>query len=160
MQSHLAEDRLFDETLDLHSKGLPFLPPSGEASATQLSNDELIEKIRAAVNTVMKQYRVVGTAVSVIHNGQLLMAEGFGKADIAHDFNVTSKTLFQIASNSKAFTAMAVLTLADEGLLDLDQPIRNFYPSFRLKVLLPLLLLICVWLGFLIDLNVHNIRMK
>jgi CubicO group peptidase (beta-lactamase class C family) len=81
----------------------------------------------------MAMYNTAGIAIQVINRGVPLMAEGFGYADIAHQLPVTSETLFQMGSTTKAFTALTCLTLVDEGLLNLDQAIRDVMPSFRLK---------------------------
>lgn len=72
---------------------------------------------------------IPGSAVVVTRGDQVLHVRGFG-----HDSTnqpVTGDTLFRIASLSKSFTSLAVLQLADAGLLDLDDPVAAHLPEFR-----------------------------
>lgn len=75
---------------------------------------------------------VTGASVGVIFNGQVILSEGFGSRDLAGGLPAESKTLFQIASNSKLFTALVCMKLVEQGALDLDAPIRDALPEFRL----------------------------
>ena len=60
------------------------------------------------------------------------MAEGIGQRDQEAGISADAETLYQIASCTKAFTAAAVAMLATEGKLDMDRPVRDYIPSFRL----------------------------
>ena len=57
---------------------------------------------------------------------------GFGLRDVEAELPVTPETLFAIGSATKAFTATVLATLADEGKLDWDEPVRTYLPDFRL----------------------------
>lgn len=70
-----------------------------------------------------------GAAVMVIRNGEILLRETFGMADIDNSVKVTPDTNFRLASVTKQFTAMSILLLVDEGLLTLDQPVRSILPE-------------------------------
>ncbi len=71
-------------------------------------------------------------AVGVVKDGEVVYAKGFGYRDVENQLPVTSKTLFAIGSSTKAFTAMAVGMLVDDGKLDLDTPLIEYMPDFRL----------------------------
>ena len=58
-----------------------------------------------------------GAAIIVIQNGRVLHEKGYGLADVTTREAITSRTVFDIASLSKQFTAMAVLMLVDDGAL-------------------------------------------
>ena len=60
-------------------------------------------------------------------------ARGFGLADPARGLPATDTTLFRIASITKVFTGLAVMRLRDEGRVDLDDPVREHLPWFRLR---------------------------
>src|SRR5215208_7184824 len=59
--------------------------------------------------------RSPGCAVGVTRNGAVVLAKGYGMADLEHDTPITRDTRFYIASLSKQFTAMAVVLLAHDG---------------------------------------------
>jgi CubicO group peptidase (beta-lactamase class C family) len=73
--------------------------------------------------------RAPGCAVGVTRGGQVVLAKGYGMADLEHDTPITSDTRFYIASISKQFTAMAVVLLARDGRLSLDDSIRKWVPE-------------------------------
>jgi CubicO group peptidase (beta-lactamase class C family) len=73
--------------------------------------------------------RSPGCAVGVTRNGAVVLAKGYGMADLEHDTPITRDTRFYIASLSKQFTAMAVVLLAHEGKLTLDDPLRKWVPE-------------------------------
>ncbi|MCK4823678.1 serine hydrolase, partial [bacterium] len=68
-----------------------------------------------------------------IKNGQVILCEGYGARNTAENLPVTPETLFPIASCTKAFTAMSVALLVDEGKLDWDKPVREYLPTFKLQ---------------------------
>ena len=73
--------------------------------------------------------RSPGCAVGVTRNGSVVLAKGYGMADLEHDTPITRDTRFYLASISKQFTAMAVVLLAHDGKLALDDPIRKWVPE-------------------------------
>lgn len=84
------------------------------------------------VERTMREWKVPGVAVAVVKDDEVVFARGFGKRDLAENLEVTPQTLFAIASCSKAFTAMALAMLVDEGKLSWDEPIRNYFPALKL----------------------------
>ncbi|HEV2860573.1 MAG TPA: serine hydrolase [Pyrinomonadaceae bacterium] len=74
-----------------------------------------------------------GLAVAVVRGDRIVYAEGFGRRDLKANLPVTPQTQFYIASTTKSFTATAVKLLADEGKLDLDAPIKKYFPDLALK---------------------------
>lgn len=84
------------------------------------------------VNNAMKDWKVQGCAVAVVKNGKIIYSKGFGLRDVKNQLPVTTNTLFAIGSCTKAFTAATVNMLVDDGKLDLDKPIINYFPWFKL----------------------------
>jgi CubicO group peptidase (beta-lactamase class C family) len=70
----------------------------------------------------MRARDLPGAAVAVLRSDTVLFIRGFGVADLQRQTPVTERTVFQLASTTKPFTAMLVLMLADEGRVDLDAP--------------------------------------
>jgi len=81
----------------------------------------------------MDRADVAGAAVVVVKDGQVLLARGYGYADMKTRRIVSPETtLFRIGSVSKLFTWMAVMQLVEQGKLDLDADVQQ-YLDFRLK---------------------------
>lgn len=70
-----------------------------------------------------------GCAVGVGVNGAPVVTKGYGMADLEHDVPITADTIFEGGSVSKQFTAAAVLLLARDGKLSLDEPARKYIPE-------------------------------
>lgn len=86
----------------------------------------------AELREAMALWDVPGLAVSVVEEGKLVFARGYGTTEVKGGRPVTPDTLFANASTTKAMIAAAALTLVDEGLLALDDPIQRYLPEFRL----------------------------
>ena len=70
-----------------------------------------------------------GCALSVIRDGRVVYARGYGMANLDHDIAITPSTVFHVASVSKQFTAAAILLLARQGKLSLDDDVRKHVPE-------------------------------
>ena len=70
-----------------------------------------------------------GCAVGVAVDGKPVLTKAYGLADLEHDVKNTPDTIFEAGSVSKQFTAAAVLLLAREGKLSLDDPVRKYIPE-------------------------------
>ncbi|MBI5029824.1 MAG: beta-lactamase family protein [Chloroflexi bacterium] len=82
--------------------------------------------------SAMAYYHVPGVAVGVMRDGEEFTA-GFGVTNVDHPLPVDADTLFQIGSTTKTFTATLAMRLVEMGKLDLDAPIRQYLPNFRLR---------------------------
>ncbi|NLS92466.1 MAG: beta-lactamase family protein [Planctomycetaceae bacterium] len=71
-----------------------------------------------------------GFVVGIVLDQDLIYAKGFGYADIEKKRPMTTDTLFRIGSQSKTFTAIAVLQLLEQGKLSLDDPVKEHLPNF------------------------------
>jgi CubicO group peptidase (beta-lactamase class C family) len=74
----------------------------------------------------MQRGKVPGAAIAVLQNGQVLFMKGYGAANLELAVPVRTSSVFEIASLTKQFTAAAVLLLAHEGKLRLDDPLTDF----------------------------------
>ncbi len=70
-----------------------------------------------------------GAAVAVLRGGEVVYRRAFGMADIEQGQAITRSTSFHVASLSKQFTAFAILLLAQEGKLSLDDDIHQYLPD-------------------------------
>ena len=81
---------------------------------------------------VMKGLRVPGIAVAVVKDGKIIYLDAVGERDPDKHLPVTPDTVFYIASCTKTFVATAILSLAADGKIDLDAPVRRYLPRFEL----------------------------
>jgi CubicO group peptidase (beta-lactamase class C family) len=70
-----------------------------------------------------------GCALSVIRDGTIIYKRGYGMADLDHDIPITPETVFHVASISKQFTAAAIILLAQEGKISLDDDVHKYIPD-------------------------------
>jgi CubicO group peptidase (beta-lactamase class C family) len=84
----------------------------------------------ASLAARMAHYHVPGLSLAVIKDGKVAFADAFGEARVGEP--ATPVTLFQAASLSKPVTAIAVMRLVEEGVLDLDADIRTYLRRWSL----------------------------
>jgi D-alanyl-D-alanine carboxypeptidase len=86
----------------------------------------LANDIDQLVRAEMEKQRVPGIAVAVVRDGKIVVAKGYGLANVEHQVPVTTSTVFQGASIGKQFTATAVMMLVEEGKVALDEKISKY----------------------------------
>lgn len=103
---------------------LACVPACGLAQALDVA------AIDALIARTLEQKKLVGLSASVMHNGEVVLAKGYGLASIEKRDPVTEQTLFGIGSITKQFTCVLALMQADEGKLSLDDRVSKFFPDF------------------------------
>jgi len=88
--------------------------------------------LAADVERTMALFDVPGIAIAVVKDGKVVATQGFGVRKLGAPGKVDGKTLFEVASNSKAFTAAALAMLVDEGKLAWDDPVTKHLPDFQM----------------------------
>jgi CubicO group peptidase (beta-lactamase class C family) len=87
-----------------------------------------IQQIDSYLSRKIANGNIPGLAIAIVHYDTVLMAKGYGVD--ANQKALTTTSPFAIASLSKAFTATAVLQLAEAGKIVIDSPVINYIPSF------------------------------
>jgi CubicO group peptidase (beta-lactamase class C family) len=70
-----------------------------------------------------------GCALAIIQNGEIIYKRGYGMANLEYDIPISPNSVFDIASNSKQFTAMCIVLLARQNLLTLDDELQKYIPE-------------------------------
>ncbi len=85
----------------------------------------------AKIDAVFAKYSAStpGCAVGAATGGTPVLAKGYGMADLEHDVKIGPATIFEAGSVSKQFTAAAVMLLARDGKLALDDQVREYIPE-------------------------------
>ena len=81
----------------------------------------------------MEKNAIVGLSIALVDDQRIVWAAGFGHADKERQRPATAQTLYRIGSISKLFTATAAMQLAEQGRLDIDQPLQNYLPGFSIQ---------------------------
>lgn len=76
---------------------------------------------------------VTGLSIALVDDQRVVWAQGFGYADKAAGIKATPDTLYHLGSIAKVFTATAAMQLAEQGKLDIDQPLQRYLPQFSIK---------------------------
>lgn len=88
-----------------------------------------MDNIDNIVTDIMKKSYIPGLAISILdNNGEHIYTYGYN--DIKKGTKITEDTLFQLGSNSKAFTAYAINKLSHQGKIDLKRSIKEYIPEF------------------------------
>jgi CubicO group peptidase (beta-lactamase class C family) len=88
--------------------------------------------LRTKVAEIMDRWPSAGLAAGVVRDGTLEWFLGHGVANIGPEEPITPETVFRIGSLTKTFTAVAVMQLQEQGLVNLDAPARDYLRSVRL----------------------------
>ena len=97
--------------------------------ASQNSGDSELD---AVIETALRRHDVPGASVAVMENGVVSWARGYGLADTEQAIPADLDTVFDSASVAKPVTAWGIMTLVEEGILDLDLPIAQYVDRWQL----------------------------
>jgi CubicO group peptidase (beta-lactamase class C family) len=87
------------------------------------------DELRQQIEKVLSETHTPGTSVAIVHRNGPEWVAGVGKSDVASNKATTPETLFRIGSTSKAFAAMAILLLANQGKLSLNDTVHKLAPE-------------------------------
>jgi len=107
-----------------------FAASLGIAAASPLAaQDHVQSRIDSVVKAEMGRQKIPGVAVAVVKGGEVMLAKGYGEANIEHHVPVTPETVFESGSVGKQFTSTAVMLLVQDGKLALTDSITKFFPG-------------------------------
>lgn len=104
----------------------PACPQRGDYARTKQYIGWLIER-------EMEDADITGLSIALVDDQQVVWAQGFGFADKAANIRATADTTYHLGSIAKVFTATAAMQLAEQGKLDIDQPLQKYLPDFSIK---------------------------
>ncbi|MBB4658790.1 serine hydrolase domain-containing protein [Parvularcula dongshanensis] len=109
--------------------------PAAAAAQTDPAPDEPLkiskERIGKALNGVLERGEAMGLVARVYQDGEKVYEAAFGEADLEANESMAQDTLFRIYSMTKPITGVALMTLYEQGLFDLDDPITDYVPEFE-----------------------------
>ncbi|HKW45201.1 MAG TPA: serine hydrolase domain-containing protein [Candidatus Eremiobacteraceae bacterium] len=88
-------------------------------------------RVDEIVRETMIHQHLPGLSLAIARRGTVLYARGYGYRDLAHRIPADAKTVYNIASNTKQFTATAIMLLQQDGKLRLHDRLSRYLPEFR-----------------------------
>ena len=108
-------------------------PPQKPASPRLGDYTHTKEYITWLIKQEMADADVTGLSIALVDEKGIVWSEGFGYADKEAEIRATPDTVYNAGSISKIFTAAAAMQLAEQGKLDIDQPLQKYLPEFSIK---------------------------
>lgn len=105
---------------------------NGNAPAPAISPEEFklrLQRIDAMVNRRMAELNIPAYTLAIIRNGQTVFQKPYGLSSIQNRQPCSNDTVFGLASLTKTFTALTLLSLVDQGLIGLDDPLAKYIPN-------------------------------
>jgi CubicO group peptidase (beta-lactamase class C family) len=97
----------------------------------QKPTDPRLQGLDTFAMKVLKDHHAPGVSIAVVEKSKVIYTGGFGYRDYEKKLPVTENTLFAIGSCTKAFTASMIGMLQDEGKVNIDKPVRNYFPELK-----------------------------
>lgn len=101
-------------------------------SDAAFSQKELFKGLDGYIVKSMKEWETPGVAIAVVRNDSVVFMKGYGVRKMGEPAPVTPKTIFAIASTTKAMTVACLGMLVDEGKMKWDDPVTKYLPWFQL----------------------------
>ncbi len=113
------------------SEQRPGTPTARAQAARPAGLDESWARVRAFYADGLERHGIVGSSLSVLHDGQRVARAVWGLANLEPRQPVDEDTIFHWASITKTLTGIAILQLRDRGRLALDDPVVKYLPELR-----------------------------
>ncbi|MEP6622246.1 MAG: serine hydrolase domain-containing protein [bacterium] len=112
--------------------GILLVPGAGGAlaqAASALSHRPPLDSIELFLRAKMRERRIPGLQIAIVQHGRIAMLGAYGISNVEDSVPTTRRTVFPIASITKAFTGVALMQLVESGTLELDAPISTYVDS-------------------------------
>lgn len=111
---------------------LSFYLLTGTLKSQQELPSFLRDSLDSYITAAMEKEQLPGLAVCIVKDGRVVLMKGYGVTEVGGSDKVDENTLFMIGSNTKAFTALAMALLQEEGKLSLNDRISKWLPNFKM----------------------------
>jgi CubicO group peptidase (beta-lactamase class C family) len=103
---------------------------AGSVGAQQPADAALVRRIDSVVGEAMARSKTPGMSVAVQQGADLVLAKGYGMADLESSVPASANTVYRLGSLTKQFTALGIMQLVEAGKVRLDDEITRFLPDF------------------------------
>lgn len=123
-QSLLAMLLLGSSTATLAHEILPT-----DNTATAMVNPHQKQKLDALLQSFVDQHKLANVVTLVAKNGEIVYEQGFGWKDVAKQVPVSTDDYYVLFSQTKAIVSVAFMTLVEQGLVDINEPVSKYFPN-------------------------------
>lgn len=114
-------------------KSIIFIALTAITGVVKAQGNFIKDSLDIVINREMKRWNMPGMAIAIVKDGKVIVEKGYGYADMAKKVPATENTVFQIASNSKAFTGTSLALLENYGKLKLEDKVKKHLHYFKMK---------------------------
>lgn len=113
---------------------IPLFLPGCAGNAESLTGNSLnaYPDIDNYVKHILEKENIPGVAVVIVQDSEVIFCSAYGVTSVDSEQPLTTATLFDLASLTKSFTALAVLLMEDSGLINIDEPLQTYLPDFQI----------------------------
>ncbi|MBC7367516.1 MAG: beta-lactamase family protein [Undibacterium sp.] len=101
----------------------------GLSAASLFAADDVGARIDDLIHREMTRQKIPGVAIAVVQHGEVLVARGYGLANVEQDVPVDQNTIFQSGSVGKQFTAVLITLLIEDGKIALEDSVTKYFPE-------------------------------
>lgn len=112
--------------------GACLLSAVAHRAAAQTDRAHVVAAVDSIAQSAVRGGHVAGLSIAVVHGADTLVLRGYGKANLELDVPTPDRAVYEIGSVTKQFTAAAILQLADQHKLSLDDDLTKYFPSYPL----------------------------
>jgi len=113
-----------------------FLTPCySQAAATQQNTQHIphtIDELKDEIDSLMTKYKIPGVSIAIVTKDSIIYIGGLGYANIELKTPVNENTHFRAGSITKSFVALGILKLVEEGIIDLQAPVKQILPEIAI----------------------------
>jgi len=112
---------------------LTVVPGCGQDTTPEVRlRGDRFDPVRSLIGETMRKHHIASVAIAAAKNGEIVLEEAFGWADMEKQSAATPQSIYALASISKSFTATGLMVLVERGLVDLDRPINDYLGETKL----------------------------
>ena len=108
------------------------LAPLAAAASTARHETDVVTRIDSYVRGRLPSLHTPGLSLAVVQDDQVILSRGYGLANRDAGTPMTEDTPVAIASTTKGMSALAIMQLVEQGLVDLDAPVVQYVPEFTM----------------------------
>jgi CubicO group peptidase (beta-lactamase class C family) len=123
--------------LEVEETAAPEVEEAEEEAAATPDYSSVTGELSQLIQAAVEEAGITGLSVALVDDQEIVWSEGFGYADVENGVEATPETVYMVASVSKLFTAAAIMQLADQGEIDIDQPLQTYVPEFSINSRFP-----------------------
>ncbi|MCX7920661.1 MAG: beta-lactamase family protein [Clostridia bacterium] len=104
-----------------------------EAAKNLVNYEEVKNEISKLVHKEMKKAKTTGLSIALVDGNSTVWTQAFGYSDKEKEVSSSPKTIYQIGSITKMLTGIAIMQLAEQGVIDIDKPYQEYVQEFSMK---------------------------